>query len=91
MLARVVEFSDVSDERIENIRQRAQSEGPPEGVEATELILLRDGERALAIMLFDSDDAYDRSDKTLMAMPDDEVPGTRQSVTKYDVAVRASA
>jgi len=50
-----------------------------------------ESERSLAILLFDSEDDYRRGDEALNAMPTDDTPGQRTSVTKYDVAVRVSS
>jgi hypothetical protein len=91
-LARVVTFDGVDNDRIQQL-QRQVSEGErPEGLPASEILILHDpeGSRALAILLFDTEDDYRRGDETLNAMPGDETPGRRTSVTKYDVAVRAS-
>jgi hypothetical protein len=41
-------------------------------------------------VFFDNEDDYHRGDEVLSAMPADETPGRRTSVTKYDVAVRMS-
>ena len=59
---------------------------------ATEMLLLHDPQAgsALAILLFDSEDDYRKGDQTLNAMSADETPGSRTSVAKYHVAIRAS-
>ena len=67
------------------------SEGePPEGMPATELIVLHDAEaeKSVAIVFFETEDDYQRGDEILNAMPAAETPGRRTSVVKYDVAVR---
>jgi len=92
-LARVVQFEGVSPERIESLRQQMESdEGPPPEVPAVELMLLHDPDQqtAVAILFFDSEEDYRRGDETLSAMPSDETPGRRTSVSKYTVAVRRS-
>jgi hypothetical protein len=92
-LARVVGFDGVSKDRIEEIK-REMSEGErPEGLPATEVIMLHDPEteKSLAIVFFDNEDDYRTGDATLSAMSTDDTPGQRTSVTKYDVAVRMSA
>jgi hypothetical protein len=92
-LARVVTFEGVSQERVDALRQQIGGGGPPEGVPATELILLQDAAagRAQVIIFFDSEEDYARGDEVLSAMPADETPGRRTAVAKYDVAVRATA
>ena len=88
-IARVVSFEGVSDERIEQMKQIGD-EAPPEGLDASEMILLHDptGGKSLAILFFDSDDAYRRGDEILNAMPAEDTPGQRTSVARYDVAMR---
>jgi len=63
---------------------------PPEGLPATEIIVLhdREGEQSLVILFFDTEDDYRRGDEVLDAMPAGDTPGQRTSVTKYEVAVR---
>ena len=39
-------------------------------------------------LFFETEDDYQRGDEALNAMPDDQTPGRRTSVAKYDVAVR---
>jgi hypothetical protein len=93
-VARIVTFDGVTAERVEQMRSRiADSGGPPEGVPAHELLLLHDPqtERALAILVFESEDDYARGDAVLAAMPADETPGRRVAVDKYDIAVRMTA
>jgi hypothetical protein len=64
----------------------------PEGLPATEVVVLHDpqAEKALVVLFFDSEDDYRKGDEVLSVMPADETPGQRTSVTKYDVAVRMS-
>ena len=90
-VARVVEFEGVTQERVDELRTRMESEeGPPEGVPAKEMIMLYDSgsQSAVAIIFFDNDADYQQGDAVLSAMPADEVPGRRASVTRYDVAAR---
>ena len=93
-LARVVAFEDVNRERIEQLRSQIESsDGPPDDVPATELLILHDpdGDRSLAIMLFENESDYARGDAALSAMPAEETPGRRVSITKYEVAIRMTA
>jgi hypothetical protein len=88
-----VEFDGVSSDRIAQMKSEIDSGERPEGLPATEMILLHDAEneKALAVIFFENDEDYRQGDEVLSAMPADEVPGRRASVTKYDVAVRATA
>lgn len=89
-LARVVSFDGVTKERIDQIRQMIEEGDQPEGMDATEMMILHDpgAEKSLAIVFFDDEDAYTRGDAILSAMPTGDTPGQRTSVSKYDVALR---
>jgi hypothetical protein len=89
-LARVVSFEDVDPGQMAANAAEIRDGEPPEGLEASELIILHDpdGKQALAIVLFDDEDAYRRGDAILDAMPAEGTPGRRASVTKYELAVR---
>lgn len=89
-LARVVSFDGVTKERMDELARQLETEDPPEDVPATEVLMLHDAEAdsALAILLFDSEEDYARGDEALSAMPADDTPGTRTSVSKYTVAAR---
>ena len=91
-LARVVTFEGVDKDRMEQLRTEIQSGDRPEGMPASEVMILHEPEsdRALAVVLFDSEEDYRQGDETLNAMPTDGTPGRRTSVTKYDVVVRRS-
>lgn len=92
--ARVVAFDGVTPERIEALRsQIASSDGPPDDVPATEILLLHDpqGEKSLAILFFENDEDYERGDAALDAMPSADTPGHRASIDKYEVAVRMTS
>jgi hypothetical protein len=88
-LARVVTFDGVGQERIDEIRNGMQGE-PPEGLNATEMMVLHDPdkEQAVAILFFDNEDDYRQGDAVLDAMPTSDTPGRRTSVEKYEVAIR---
>ena len=93
-LARVVSFEGVGADRMAELKQRIESsDGPPEGMPASELIVLHDpeGERSLAIVVFDNEADYQKGDEILDAMPTPDTPGRRTSVTKYDVAMRMTS
>lgn len=91
--ARVVTFEGVSQERIEEVRGRIESGDRPEGLPATEILLLHDpdSEKSMAIQFFENEDDYRTGDATLSAMPTPDTPGQRTSVTKYQVAGRMKA
>ncbi len=92
-IARVVSFEGVSSERMEEQKRQMTESDRPEGLEATELIVLHDpeSETSLAIVFFETEDDYKRGDEILSAMPAGDTPGQRTSVKKYDVAHRMTA
>ena len=89
-LARVVSFEGVSTDRMEEMKREMQDGGRPDDVPATEIIVLHDpeAERSLVILFFDSASDYERGDAALNAMPAEDTPGRRASVTRYEVASR---
>jgi hypothetical protein len=89
-LARVVTFEDIDSQRIAGMKSEIEGGEKPEGLPATEMMILHDSEsnRALAIVFFDNEDDYQTGDAFLSAMPASDTPGRRTSVTKHDVAVR---
>jgi hypothetical protein len=89
-LARVVSFENVNNDRIEELRREISEGERPEGLPATEILVLHDAdaEKSLVIVFFDTEDDYAQGDATLSAMPTGDTPGQRTSVSKYDVAVR---
>jgi hypothetical protein len=92
-LARVVAFEGVTRERMDQLKGEIESGERPEGVPATEFLLLHDpsSDESLAVLFFDTEDDYATGDATLDAMPRDDTPGTRASVRKYDVVARMTS
>ena len=90
--ARVVSFEGVDQSRIDQLKQQIEGGEPPEGLPASEIMVLWDGDaqKSLAIVFFETEDDYRQGDATLGAMPTGDTPGRRTSVTKYEVAVRRS-
>jgi hypothetical protein len=86
--ARVVEFEGVDQARIDELARNIQEDTPPVEIPATEMILLHDadGERSLAIIVFESEEDYERGHAALDAMPAENTLGRRSSVRKYKVA-----
>jgi hypothetical protein len=91
-LARVAAFDGVTKERVEEMRREMEGSQPPEGLAATEVVVLHDADadKAVAVVFFDNEDDYRRGDEILNAMPAAETPGRRTSVSKYDVVHRQS-
>ena len=91
-LARVVTFEGVDKNRMDEMRGEMEGQERPEGVPATEIVVLHDAEaeKSLVIVFFDNEDDYRQGDEALNAMPVGDTPGRRTSVTKYEVAARMS-
>jgi hypothetical protein len=91
--ARVVTFEDVDSDRIDSLKGEIEQGERPEGLPATEMMLLhdREGSKAVAIVFFDSEEDYRRGHEVLDAMPADDTPGRRTSAAKYEVAARRAA
>jgi hypothetical protein len=92
-LARVVTFEGVDKARMDEMDREMQGQEQPEGLNATEIIVLHDpeAEKSVVILFFDNEDDYKQGDEMLSAMPAGDTPGRRTSVTKYDVATRMTS
>ncbi len=88
--ARAVMFEGVDKDRMDAMDSELRDGSPPEGLDATEIVVLHNPEadQALVIVFFDTEDDYKRGDEILSAMPAGDTPGRRASVTKYNVATR---
>jgi hypothetical protein len=94
MHARVVRFSGVTDETIAAVvAQVEESGGPPPGVNATGMQLLRDPAQGTAIFIgYFADEADLRAaDEVFEAMQPGETPGTRESVDRCEVVLERQA
>ena len=83
MHVRVVRFSDVSPERIQQLQARVnEAGGPPPGVNASGLKVLFDEGQGTAVVLQEFATAEDMhaAAKVFEAMDPSETPGTRASV-----------
>jgi hypothetical protein len=88
MHARVVRFTDVSSERIEQIsNQVEQEEGPPPGVDSVGFQLLVDESQGTAIFigLFEDEEKMKQASAVFDAMDPSETPGTRASVDLCEI------
>jgi hypothetical protein len=87
---RVVRFTDVTAERVEQLVARIdEADGPPPGVPTTGLQLLFDPAQGTAVVLqlFDSAEDMDAGATAFSAMDPSETPGTRVSVDMCEVKV----
>ena len=93
MYVRVVRFTGVTQERVEQLLGRIEeSDGPPPGVPATGLQMLFDEAQGTAVVLqfFDSMDDMQAGAKVFEAMDASETPGTRSSVDMCEVKLERS-
>jgi hypothetical protein len=89
-VARVVTFDGVTKDRMDEMNREMSEGDPPEGFPSAEVIVLHDAgaEKSLVVVIFETDDDYNRADEIMNAMPAGDTPGKRTSVTRYDVAHR---
>ena len=92
-LARVVTFEGVTAQRMDEMAREMDGGERPEGLPATEILVLHDveAETATVVLLFENEDDYRRGDETLNAMPAGDTPGRRTSVAKYDVPIHLTS
>jgi len=92
-LARVVSFEGVSEERIAELGRELEGSEQPEGLNATEMLLLHDPDeqQSLAIVFFDNEADYQKGHEVLDAMSRGDTPGSRTGVRKYRVAAHVTA
>lgn len=93
MYMRVVRFTDVSGDRIRQLKSRIdQADGPPEGVPTSGLQIAYDESQGTAVVVqhFKSAEDMRVGAERLSAMDPAETPGTRASVDAGEVLVELS-
>jgi hypothetical protein len=94
MYVRVVRFTDVSAERIEQLLGRIkESDGPPPGVPSTGLKILHDSEQGTAVVLqyFATAEDMEAGAQAFSAMDPADTPGTRASVDMCEAKLELEA
>lgn len=94
MHARVVRFTGVTPERIQEvIGMVEESEGPPPGVDSTSMQLLFDESQGTAIFVgyFADAEKLNAANAVFDAMDPGETPGTRASVDLCEVKLERDA
>jgi hypothetical protein len=94
MHVRVVRFTDVSRERMDQLLARVkEAGGPPPGVPSTALGVLFDDSQGTAVVLqyFASAEDLATGAKVFDAMDSSDTPGTRASVDACEVKLELSA
>jgi hypothetical protein len=91
--ARAVTFEGVDSSRMAELSKEIESNPRPDEIPATEILMLHDEDAntSLVVLFFENEDDYARGDDALNAMPTNDTPGQRTSVTKYKVAGRMTA
>lgn len=90
MYARVVRFTGVTPEGIAGVVSRVEeSDGPPEGVEATGMTLIYDESQSTAVFVgtFETEEKMIEGGKVLEAMDAGDTPGTRASIDAGEVKI----
>ena len=94
MFVRVVRFTDVTSERVQELVSRIEeSDGPPPGVPSAGIQLLFDEDQgtALAIMSFDSAEDMKKGDQAFRDMDASQTPGTRVSIDMCELKIARQA
>ncbi len=94
MYTRVVRFTDVSQDRIDGLKQQIEeNDGPPEGVVSTGVKFFHDADQQTMIVVqsFDSKENMEASEAALEAMDPGDTPGTRASVDRCQLVVEVHA
>ena len=94
MYARVVRFTDVTPERIDEIVKRVEeSDGPPPGVPSVGLTLVADEAQGTAVFigLFETEEKMREGAAVLEQMDASETPGTRATVDSGEVKIERRA
>ena len=88
MHMRVVRFTDVDPDRVEQVLSRIdESEGPPPGIQATGLQMIVDSDQrtAVVIQIFESAQDMRNAEAAFDSMDAGETPGTRASVDRGEL------
>jgi hypothetical protein len=88
--ARIATFEGMTAEHLDALRQRVEEQGQPDGMNATDFVVLFDPDsgKSISVVLFDSAEDYERGSAILDGVPRDDAPGQRTSVDRYEVAIR---
>jgi hypothetical protein len=94
VFVRVVRFTDVSSERLDEMQSRIkESDGPPPGVPATAIKVLIDESARTAVVLqyYATAEDMETGAKVFGAMDASETPGNRASVDECEIRVEMDA
>jgi hypothetical protein len=93
MYARVVRFTDVDGDHLNQRVAQAESQGPPVDIPAKQIQILHDADQgtAIVIQLFETADDMAAAEAPLDAMDPSDTPGTRASIDRCEVKAELSA
>ena len=94
MYVRVVRFTGVNPERLEELLARIrESDGPPEGIPATGIRILLDEDQGTAVVeqYFETAEDMEVGGQKFAAMDSADTPGTRSSVDMCEVKLEMTA
>lgn len=94
MHQRIVRFTDVDPQNVEELKARiAEAGGPPEGVVSTGVKFLHDADQRTMVVVqkFATEDDMRASEAVFEAMDSGATPGTRASVDRCVVAIEIDA
>jgi len=90
MHARIVRFTGVTPERVQELTQRLEeADGPPPGVDSQSIKLFYDESQGTAVVtvFFDDEQKMREADSVFQQMDSGDTPGTRASVDMTEVKV----
>jgi hypothetical protein len=93
MYARVVRFTDVDPDRIQERQQAAEGgEGPPADFKAIDVQIFHDADQRTAIVIqhFESAEDMQAAEAALDGMDASKTPGTRVSIDRCELAFEIS-
>ena len=87
MHLRVVRFTDVDPDTIDERLAKREESGPPEGIKAKAIKMMHDRDQGTAVVIqfFDSEQDMKDSEAVFDSMPAEETPGTRASVDRGEI------
>lgn len=94
MHARVVRFTDVTQETVDKVKAMVEeSGGPPPGVNATSMKMLFDADQGTSIFVafFETEQDMRDADPVFQQMDPGDTPGTRASVDLCEVVIEREA
>ena len=92
MYARIVRFTDINRQRIDELKGQIESgEAAPEGMPSGQIRMFIDESQGTAgvVMFFDSEEDMRKADEVLNQMDSSDTPGTRASVDQGEVLIEA--